>query len=58
MMVTPRNLTAQDVQRIQNTTEFLIMNQDVADLLIKECGSELPNLNSGTTNTQCKLNSN
>ena len=58
MMVTPRNLTVEDVQRIQNTTEFLILNQDVADLLMEECGSELPNLNGGMTNTQCKLNSN
>ena len=48
MMVTPRNLTAQDVQRIQN----------VYDLLIEECGSESPTMNCGTTNTQCKLNGN
>ena len=58
MMVSPRNLTVQDVQRIPNTTEFLLLNQDVADLLMEECGSELPNLNGGMTNTQCKLNSN
>ena len=58
MMVTPRNLTVQDVQRIPNTTEFLILNQDVADLLMEECGSESPTINGGTINTQCKLNSN
>ena len=59
MMVTPRNLTVQDVQWIRTTTEFLILNQHVADLLTEECGSELPNRNSGTTNTpECKLNSN
>ena len=48
MMVTLRNLTVQDVQRIQN----------VYDLLMEECGSESPTRNGGTTNTQCKLNGN
>ena len=48
MMVTPRNLTVQDVQRIQN----------VYDLLMEECGLESPTMNGGTTNTQCKLNGN
>ena len=48
MMVTPRNLTAQDMQRIPN----------VYDLLMEECGSESPTMNGGTTNTQCKLNGN
>ena len=48
MMVIPRNLTVQDVERIQN----------VYDLIVEECGSELPNLNGGMTKTQSKLNSN